>query len=220
MARSGAERRHPVRFLGTGVDSRPRPPPARGPGEMEWDLFLRQTYTIQAFLTDGNPAFLLRSQAENQKKYAEFDNRFKKSKVLQELLEKSKKNKEKNERMIQDKYCLRGAEWGVGDCSTEGMTDQERRTSFRSSRREPEQNSELSTSFSFSRRNTLITRGSRPAHRPLGDMITRVDEILLSQGFNARNQVIKPSYEDSTTFKANRNTDFSTTNGAKYLQTM
>ncbi|CAD6202577.1 unnamed protein product [Miscanthus lutarioriparius] len=64
--------------------------------------------------------------AENQKKYAEFDNRFKKSKVLQELLEKSKKNKEKNERMIQDKYCLRGAEWGVGDCSTEGMTDQER----------------------------------------------------------------------------------------------
>ncbi|KAL5653287.1 hypothetical protein ACJX0J_038745, partial [Zea mays] len=29
------ERRHPVRFLGTGVDSRPRPPPARVPGEME-----------------------------------------------------------------------------------------------------------------------------------------------------------------------------------------
>ncbi|KAL5667909.1 hypothetical protein ACJX0J_020130, partial [Zea mays] len=29
------ERRHPIRFLGTGVDSRPRPPPARVPGEME-----------------------------------------------------------------------------------------------------------------------------------------------------------------------------------------
>ncbi|KAG0552241.1 hypothetical protein BDA96_01G491600 [Sorghum bicolor] len=70
--------------------------------------------------------FLEKWNAENQKKYAEFDNRFKKSKVLQDLLEKSKKNKEKNERMIQDKYCLRGAEWGVGDCSTEGMTDQER----------------------------------------------------------------------------------------------
>lgn len=70
--------------------------------------------------------FLEKWNAENQKKYAEFDNRFKKSKVLQELLEKSKKNKEKNERLIQDKYCLRGAEWGVGDCSTEGMTDQER----------------------------------------------------------------------------------------------
>ncbi|XP_066383903.1 uncharacterized protein [Miscanthus floridulus] len=69
--------------------------------------------------------FLEKWNAENQK-YTEFDNRFKKSKVLQELLEKSKKNKEKNERMIQDKYCLRGAEWGVGDCSTEGMTDQER----------------------------------------------------------------------------------------------
>nr|CAB3501638.1 unnamed protein product [Digitaria exilis] len=35
------------------------------------------------------------SPAENQKKYAEFDDRFKKSKVLQDLLEKSKKNKEK-----------------------------------------------------------------------------------------------------------------------------
>ncbi|KAL5679482.1 hypothetical protein ACJX0J_005867, partial [Zea mays] len=31
---------------------------------------------------------------DNQKKYAELDNRFKKSKVLQDLLEKSKKNKE------------------------------------------------------------------------------------------------------------------------------
>ncbi|XP_062210314.1 uncharacterized protein LOC133911880 [Phragmites australis] len=70
--------------------------------------------------------FLEKWNAENQKKYAEFDNRFKNSKVLQDLLEKSKKNKEKNERQIQDKYCLRGAEWGVGDCSTEGMSDQER----------------------------------------------------------------------------------------------
>ncbi|PUZ42246.1 hypothetical protein GQ55_9G568700 [Panicum hallii var. hallii] len=66
------------------------------------------------------------SSSENQKKYAEFDNRFKNSKVLQDLLEKSKKNKQKNERLIQDKYCLRGAEWGVGDCSTEGMSEQER----------------------------------------------------------------------------------------------
>ncbi|KAL6867339.1 hypothetical protein ACP4OV_015363 [Aristida adscensionis] len=70
--------------------------------------------------------FLEKWNAENQKKYAEFDARFKRSKVLQELLERSKKNKEKNERLIQDKYCLRGAEWGVGDCSTEGMSDQER----------------------------------------------------------------------------------------------
>ncbi|XP_066397989.1 uncharacterized protein [Miscanthus floridulus] len=70
--------------------------------------------------------FLEKWNAENQKKYGEFDNRFKKSKVLQELLQKSKKNKGKNERLIQDKYCLRGAEWGVGDCSTEAMTDQER----------------------------------------------------------------------------------------------
>lgn len=70
--------------------------------------------------------FLDKWNAENQKKYAEFDSRFKSSKVLQELLEKSRQNKEKNERQIQDKYCLRGAEWGVGDCSTAGMSDQER----------------------------------------------------------------------------------------------
>ncbi|XP_006649611.1 uncharacterized protein LOC102716853 [Oryza brachyantha] len=70
--------------------------------------------------------FLEKWNAENQKKYAEFDSRFKSSQVLKELLEKSKQNKLKNERQIQDKYCLRGAEWGVGDCSTEGMSDQEK----------------------------------------------------------------------------------------------
>ncbi|KAM3230234.1 hypothetical protein ACQJBY_060805 [Aegilops geniculata] len=70
--------------------------------------------------------FLDKWNAENQRKYAENDSRFKSSKVLKELLEKSKQNKEKNEREIQDKYCLRGAEWGVGDCSTVGMTDQEK----------------------------------------------------------------------------------------------
>ncbi|KAL5219063.1 hypothetical protein ABZP36_019747 [Zizania latifolia] len=70
--------------------------------------------------------FLEKWNAENQKKYAEFDSRFKSSQVLKELLEKSKQNKLKNERQIQDKYCLRGAEWGVGDCSTDGMSDQER----------------------------------------------------------------------------------------------
>nr|XP_010936374.1 uncharacterized protein LOC105056011 isoform X2 [Elaeis guineensis] len=63
---------------------------------------------------------------ENQKKYAEFDERFKSSTVLKELLEKSKLNKERHRREIEDKYCLRGAEWGVGDCSTEGMTQEER----------------------------------------------------------------------------------------------
>lgn len=32
----------------------------------------------------------------------------------------------RNKQAIQDKYCLRGAEWGVGDCSTEGMRPDER----------------------------------------------------------------------------------------------
>jgi len=59
------------------------------------DMSSLQTSRSVTLLTDGKPSLpLLRSQAENQK-YAEFDNRFKNSKVLQDLLEKSKKNKEK-----------------------------------------------------------------------------------------------------------------------------
>ncbi|KAJ0037451.1 hypothetical protein Pint_23541 [Pistacia integerrima] len=63
---------------------------------------------------------------ENQKKYAENDARFKESPLLKKLLEKSKLNKEKNRLQIENKYCLRGAEWGVGDCSAEGMSVEER----------------------------------------------------------------------------------------------
>ncbi|CAN1313918.1 hypothetical protein LINPERPRIM_LOCUS29129 [Linum perenne] len=70
--------------------------------------------------------FLSRFNAENQKKYAEDDARFKSSPILKELLEKSKLNLEKNKKEIQDKYCIRGAEWGVGDCSAEGMTPQQK----------------------------------------------------------------------------------------------
>lgn len=32
----------------------------------------------------------------------------------------------RNRKEIENKYCLRGAEWGVGDCSTEGMSPEER----------------------------------------------------------------------------------------------
>ncbi|KAL8161467.1 hypothetical protein V2J09_012956 [Rumex salicifolius] len=70
--------------------------------------------------------FLKRFNEENQKKYTENDERFKSSPIIKELLERSKQNKEKNKQEIFDKYCLRGAEWGVGDCSTAGMTEQER----------------------------------------------------------------------------------------------
>ncbi|KAG8654195.1 hypothetical protein MANES_05G107700v8 [Manihot esculenta] len=63
---------------------------------------------------------------ENQKKYAENDARFKSSPILKELLERSKQNKEKNRQQVLDKYCIRGAEWGVGDCSAEGMSPEER----------------------------------------------------------------------------------------------
>ncbi|KAI8527543.1 hypothetical protein RHMOL_Rhmol12G0083300 [Rhododendron molle] len=70
--------------------------------------------------------FLSRFNEENQKKYAEDDARIKESPIVKKLLEQSKLNKEKNKQEILDKYCLRGAEWGVGDCSAEGMTPDDR----------------------------------------------------------------------------------------------
>ncbi|XP_073054994.1 uncharacterized protein [Primulina eburnea] len=70
--------------------------------------------------------FLTRYNEENQKKYAENDARFKESPILKKLLEQTKLNKEKNRQQILDKYCVRGAEWGVGDCSAEGMSPEER----------------------------------------------------------------------------------------------
>ncbi|KDP41269.1 hypothetical protein JCGZ_15676 [Jatropha curcas] len=70
--------------------------------------------------------FLSRFNEENQKKYAENDERFKSSPILKKLLERSKQNKEKNRQEILDKYCVRGAEWGVGDCSAEGMSPEEK----------------------------------------------------------------------------------------------
>ncbi|XP_015894971.2 uncharacterized protein LOC107428887 [Ziziphus jujuba] len=70
--------------------------------------------------------FLSRLNEENQKKYAENDARFKSSPIVKELLERSKLNKEKNRQQIEDKYCVRGAEWGVGDCSAEAMSPDDR----------------------------------------------------------------------------------------------
>ncbi|XP_027361439.1 uncharacterized protein LOC113869349 isoform X2 [Abrus precatorius] len=70
--------------------------------------------------------FLKRLNEENQKKYAESDARLQSSPLLKKLLEQSKLNKEKNRKEIENKYCIRGAEWGVGDCSAEGMSPEER----------------------------------------------------------------------------------------------
>ncbi|KAI5678951.1 hypothetical protein M9H77_09901 [Catharanthus roseus] len=70
--------------------------------------------------------FLNRWNDENQKKYAEADARFKESPLLKKLLEQSKLNKEKNRQETLDKYCIRGAEWGVGDCSAEAMSPEDR----------------------------------------------------------------------------------------------
>lgn len=32
----------------------------------------------------------------------------------------------RNKQEIQDKYCIRGAEWGVGDCSVEAMSPEDK----------------------------------------------------------------------------------------------
>ncbi|PIN02462.1 hypothetical protein CDL12_25025 [Handroanthus impetiginosus] len=70
--------------------------------------------------------FLSRFNEENQKRYAENDARFKESPLLKKLLERSRLNKEKNRQQILDKYCVRGAEWGVGDCSADAMSPDDR----------------------------------------------------------------------------------------------
>ncbi|XP_073103664.1 uncharacterized protein [Elaeis guineensis] len=93
---------------------------------LEVAIPLAASVSILLWSNPVNAGFLSGLSEENQKKYAEFDERFKSSTVLKELLEKSKLNKERHRREIEDKYCLRGAEWGVGDCSTEGMTQEER----------------------------------------------------------------------------------------------
>ncbi|KAG2489707.1 hypothetical protein HYH03_011814 [Edaphochlamys debaryana] len=51
-----------------------------------------------------------------RKKLAAEDEAFLQSNTLKELLKKSEANKEKNKRDIQNKYCFRQAELGVGDC--------------------------------------------------------------------------------------------------------
>eukprot|EP00249_Psilotum_nudum_P002369 c15366_g1_i1 orf=1-525(+) len=76
--------------------------------------------------------FLKRIQEESRKKYEEYDSKFQSSPLLQELLKRSKENAEKHEQEIRDKYCERGAEWGVGDCSLEGMS-REQKEIFRES---------------------------------------------------------------------------------------
>lgn len=65
-------------------------------------------------------------QEENKKKYEGYDAKLKSSPLVQELLKRSKENAEKHKQEIQDKYCRRGADWGVGDCSLSAMSEEQR----------------------------------------------------------------------------------------------
>ncbi|KAG0565842.1 hypothetical protein KC19_7G017700 [Ceratodon purpureus] len=68
------------------------------------------------------PDFLKKLQEGKKKMYENQDETFRTSSYLQELLKKSKDNAAMHKKEIADKYCERGAEWGVGDCSLVGMT--------------------------------------------------------------------------------------------------
>ncbi|KAI5057010.1 hypothetical protein GOP47_0028828 [Adiantum capillus-veneris] len=69
---------------------------------------------------------LKKIQEDNKARYEELDTKFKSSSYVQELLKRSKENAEKHNRKIQNKYCQRGADWGIGDCAVSGMSEDQR----------------------------------------------------------------------------------------------
>ncbi|GLC45669.1 hypothetical protein PLESTB_001318400 [Pleodorina starrii] len=73
------------------------------------------------------PAALSKYADEQKQKLADADEAFQNSDTLKALLERSEANKAKNRKDIQNKYCYRQAELGVGDCGglryIPGLTD-------------------------------------------------------------------------------------------------
>ncbi|GLI62616.1 hypothetical protein VaNZ11_005279 [Volvox africanus] len=73
------------------------------------------------------PAALSKYADEQKQKLADADEAFRNSGTLKELLARSEANKDKNRRDVQNKYCYRQAELGVGDCGglryIPGLTD-------------------------------------------------------------------------------------------------
>ncbi|XP_002989515.2 uncharacterized protein LOC9637115 [Selaginella moellendorffii] len=72
------------------------------------------------------PDSLKENSEKQRKKYEEFDSNMKNSPLIKELLKRSKDNAAKRKQEIEDKYCERQAEWGVGDCSLEYSTPEEK----------------------------------------------------------------------------------------------
>ncbi|KAH7281226.1 hypothetical protein KP509_36G036300 [Ceratopteris richardii] len=72
------------------------------------------------------PESLKKTQEAEKARYEGFDANFKSSSLVQELLKRSEQNAEKHRREIQNKYCQRGADWGVGDCALTSMSEKER----------------------------------------------------------------------------------------------
>eukprot|EP00200_Dunaliella_tertiolecta_P004447 CAMPEP_0202338324 /NCGR_PEP_ID=MMETSP1126-20121109/645_1 /ASSEMBLY_ACC=CAM_ASM_000457 /TAXON_ID=3047 /ORGANISM="Dunaliella tertiolecta, Strain CCMP1320" /LENGTH=172 /DNA_ID=CAMNT_0048928679 /DNA_START=205 /DNA_END=723 /DNA_ORIENTATION=- len=94
--------------------------PASATGLESVDLLprLQQIQTSEDFKSNAN--------RESQKLQG-VEDEFQNSDTLKRLLEQSAANKEKNQRAIQNKYCYRQAEIGVGDCGglryIPGMTE-------------------------------------------------------------------------------------------------
>ncbi|KAG2452880.1 hypothetical protein HYH02_002224 [Chlamydomonas schloesseri] len=77
--------------------------------------------------TFEKPAELSGYADQQKQKLAQADEAFEKSDTLKALLARSEENRAKNRKEIQNKYCYRQAELGVGDCGglryIPGMTD-------------------------------------------------------------------------------------------------
>ncbi|KAG2422864.1 hypothetical protein HXX76_015696 [Chlamydomonas incerta] len=77
--------------------------------------------------TFDKPAALSGYADAQKDKLAQADEAFEKSDTLKALLARSEENRAKNRKEIQNKYCYRQAELGVGDCGglryIPGMTD-------------------------------------------------------------------------------------------------
>ncbi|GBG65384.1 hypothetical protein CBR_g50745 [Chara braunii] len=59
-------------------------------------------------------------QERNRREQEDLDEQVKSSSLVKELLKRTEENREKHRREIENKYCARGAEWGVGDCAIKG----------------------------------------------------------------------------------------------------
>jgi len=90
-----------------------KPAPALARGLEEANSFTLDDLPSITF----KPAEIVREiKAESQGKVDRAEAAFEESDLLANLLAKTEANRDSNTKAIEEKYCQRGAEWGVGDC--------------------------------------------------------------------------------------------------------